>query len=158
MRDYVDLDELYPLIKEVIESGGEFKFYPRGLSMEPLLHQGDDAVVLGAATQINVGDVAFYIRNNGAFVLHRIVGKHHGTYTMCGDNQRSLEHGIEQSQIFAKMVGFYKKEEYHSIDEPKYREYTKAQGKRFPFYRRNLTIYSILSKTKRTLMKIIKKS
>lgn len=158
MRDFVDLNELYPLIKEVIESGGEFKFYPRGISMEPLLHQGDDAVALGAATQIGVGDVVLYTRDDGTFVMHRIVGKHRGTYTMCGDRQFALEFGIKPSQICAKMVAFYKKEEYHAIDEPKYIEYAKAKVRRFPFYRRNPIIYSFLSKTKSTLMKIIKKS
>ncbi len=158
MRDRVDINELYPLIKEVIESGGEFKFYPRGISMEPLLHQGDDAVALGAKVDISVGDVVFYIRDDGTFVLHRIVGEHRGTYTMCGDNQRALEHGIKPSQIFAKMVGFYKKEEYHSVDEPKYIEYAKDRVKRFPFYRRNPVIYGFLKQTKSILKKIIKKS
>lgn len=158
MRDYIEIDELYPLIKEVIESGGEFRFYPRGTSMEPLLHQGDDSVVLGAATEINEGDVLFYKRKNGMFVLHRLIEKRGGTYTMCGDNQFSLEYGLEPSQVLAKMVGFYKKEEFHSVDEPQYLEYVKKQLKRFPFYRRNPVIYAFLSKTKKAVKRILKKS
>ena len=94
MRDFVELNELYPLIKEVIESGGEFKFYPRGISMEPLLHQGDDSVVLGAADSIKTGDVVFYKRDNGSYVLHRIMEKFGGTYTMCGDHQNALEYPL----------------------------------------------------------------
>lgn len=158
MRDFVELNELYPLIKEVIESGGEFKFYPRGISMEPLLHQGDDSVVLGAADSIKTGDVVFYKRDNGSYVLHRIMEKFGGTYTMCGDHQNALEYGIKPSQILAKMVGFYKKEVYHSIDEAEYVKYAKAMVKRFPFYRRNPIIYKVLSSANKIVKKVLKKS
>ena len=153
MRDFVELDELYPLIKEVIESGGEFKFYPRGTSMEPLIHQGDDAVVLGAAESVKAGDVVFYQRENGMFVLHRLIEKRGGTYTMCGDNQQVLEHGVKPSQVLAKMVGYYKNEVYHSVDEAEYLAYTKKQISRFPYRHRNPKILAILVKIKKLLKK-----
>ena len=154
MRDIVDLEELYPLIKEVIENGGEFRLFPRGTSMEPMLHQGDDSVMLGKADNIAEGDVLFYKRSNGNFVIHRLIEKRKGTFTMCGDHQIGLEYGIKPSQVLGKVVGFYKGEVYHEITEPEYLEYTKKQISRFPFYRRNPSIYRILRKIKG----IIKKS
>ena len=40
------LTETEPIIKEVLESGGEFELYPRGTSMLPLIRQGRDSVIL----------------------------------------------------------------------------------------------------------------
>ena len=153
MREFVELNELYPLIKEVIESGGEFRFYPRGISMEPLLHQGDDSVVLGAVDAIKDGDVLFYQRDDGVYVLHRLIERRGGTLTMCGDHQMALEYGIRYDQILAKMVGYYKGDTYHSLDEAEYIEYTKKQITRFPLYRRNPKIYKALKKIKKIFKK-----
>lgn len=153
MRDFVDLAELYPLIKEVTDNGGTFRLYPRGTSMEPMLHQGDDSVMLGAADTLNNGDVVFYKRDNGNFVIHRLIEKRNGTYTMCGDHQFSLEYGVKPSQILGKAVGFYKGDVYHEINEPEYLEYTKKMISRFPFYRKNPFIYKTLKKIKNIFKK-----
>ncbi|MBQ6893784.1 MAG: S24/S26 family peptidase [Clostridia bacterium] len=153
MRDVVDLNELYPLIVEVIENGGEFRLYPRGTSMEPLIHAGDDSVMLGSAENIKNGDVLFYRRKNGAFVIHRLIEKRDNTFTMCGDHQKALEYGILPTQVIAKMVGYYKGDVYHSIDEPEYIKYTKKQLSRFHFYRKNPAIYNILRKIKHLFKK-----
>lgn len=150
-REYVDLSELYPLIAEVIEKGGNFRFYPRGESMEPLLHAGRDSIVLSAVDSIEEGDVLFYRRENGAFVLHRLIEKRGNTYTMCGDHQFGLEFGVKREQILAKMTGYYTEEEYHSLDTEEYKEYTKERIGRFPFYRRNPKIYAFLKKVKKLI-------
>ena len=46
------LEEYMPLIKEVVESGGEFRLFPRGTSMLPLIRQGRDSVALVAVDTI----------------------------------------------------------------------------------------------------------
>ena len=148
MRDVVDLAELYPLIVEVIDGGGEFHLYPRGTRMEPLLHAGEDSVMLGEVGEIKCGDVLFYRRKDGSFVLHRMVGKHKGTLTMRGDHQNVLEYGVSPSQVFAKMVGFYKGDVYHTVDEPEYLKYVKKQLSRTSVLRKNPTILKILRKIK----------
>ena len=153
MRDLVELTELYPLMAEVIAKGGTFRFYPRGTSMLPMLVEGEDSVELAQADAVEVGDVVFYRRDNGAFVLHRLIAKRNGTYTMCGDHQMGLEYGIREEQVLAKLVGFYKGEEYHSVDEEAYLAYTKKMVKRFPFYRRNRKLYEFLRKVKHTIFK-----
>ena len=40
------LNDTIELIEEVIGSGGEFRLFPKGVSMRPLLVQGRDSVVL----------------------------------------------------------------------------------------------------------------
>ena len=148
MRDLAAIEELYPLIKEVIEKGGEFRLFPRGTSMEPLIYAGKDSMVLGPVGKIKKGDVLFYRRKNGAFVIHRLIDRHGKTLTMCGDHQGALEFGILPEQVIAKMVGYYKEEVYHSTDEAEYIEYTEKMISRFPFYKRNPAIYQPLKKIK----------
>ena len=46
LRTEFDMRELYPLLSEVLESGGEFRLYPKGTSMLPLLREGEDSVLL----------------------------------------------------------------------------------------------------------------
>ena len=70
-----DLKEYLPLIKEVLQSGGEFRLYPRGTSMMPMLRQGIDSVILVSPTkELKKRDIIFYRRQSGQLVLHRIVG------------------------------------------------------------------------------------
>lgn len=154
MRNEVEIDELVPLIEEVVEGGGTFRFYPRGVSMQPMLYQGKDSVVLGKADEISVGDVVFYRRDDGNFVLHRIVGRHGGAYVMCGDHQgNGVEYGIGREQILFKLVGFYKGEEYHGIDEPQYKKYVAKRVRSIPFYYKNKALFEFLRKVKHIIFK-----
>ena len=153
MRDLATIEELYPLIKEVVDKGGEFRLFPRGTSMEPLIYAGTDSMLLGPSSEIKNGDVLFYRRKNGAFVIHRLIEVRDGTLTMCGDHQRTLEFGIMPEQVIAKMTGYFKGEAYHSLDEEEYVKYTQKMISRFPFYRRNPTVYKALKKIKRIFKK-----
>lgn len=89
-------------IREVLDSGGEFTLYPRGTSMLPLIVQGRDSVTLVKAEEFRAGDIAFYQRENGQYVLHRVIAADGETYTMCGDNQLAPEYGVKPEQIIAK--------------------------------------------------------
>ncbi|MBQ4598296.1 MAG: S24/S26 family peptidase [Clostridia bacterium] len=153
MHETVALADLYPLIADVIAEGGSFRLYPRGKSMEPMLHEGRDSVLLGAADTIEVGDVLLYRRENGAFVLHRLIERRDGTLTMCGDNQRELEHGIAEHQVLAKVVGYYAGEEYRALNTEMYQKYMRECVRRFPFYRRNPKLLALLRKVKHTIVK-----
>ena len=69
--------------------------------MLPTIKEGRDKVTLSPAPEkLKRGDIAFYKRENGQFVLHRVV-KVRGGYVFCGDNQYSLERGIKKEQIIA---------------------------------------------------------
>ncbi len=89
-------------IREVMDSGGEFTLYPRGTSMLPLIVQGRDSVTLVKAEEFRTGDIAFYQRENGQYVLHRVIAADGETYTVCGDNQLAPEYGVKPEQIIAK--------------------------------------------------------
>ena len=87
-------------IREVLESGGEFRIYPSGTSMLPLLRQGKDSVsLIKPSGQLKTNDIAFYMRENGAYILHRVIKNENGIYTMCGDNQIALEKDVDHSRV-----------------------------------------------------------
>ena len=120
------LADAIEVIEEVLASGGEFRMYPKGTSMLPLIVQTRDSVVLKRNFEDGAKkhDIAFYRRRNGQFVLHRVMDIcEDGTYTMCGDNQTELEKGIEKEQIIAYVAGLYRKDRYVEISGRAYRTY-----------------------------------
>jgi hypothetical protein len=67
---------MLPIITEKISSGGEVSIPITGKSMYPTLKQGRDYAVLKKAPEhLEKGDIPFYRRENGCFVLHRVVGE-----------------------------------------------------------------------------------
>ena len=105
------LSEYADTISAVLESGGEFRIYPKGTSMLPLLRAGTDSVVLEKPTgNLKRGDIAFYIRDNGAYVLHRVIKSEGDSYTLCGDNQLTLEKGITNRNIIGVVTRIYRGE------------------------------------------------
>lgn len=107
----VNLSELYPLIQEVLQSGGTFTLTITGSSMYPFILGGRDQVTLSPVPgRLKKNDLPLYRRTDGAFVLHRIVKtEKDGTYTMCGDHQWQKEHGIRQEQLVALATAFVRK-------------------------------------------------
>lgn len=99
------LAETDGVIREVLESGGEFEIYPRGTSMLPLIHQGRDSVVLIKPNgRLQRDDIALYLRKSGQYVLHRVISVEKDSYIMCGDNQITKEPSINDDMIIAKVA------------------------------------------------------
>ncbi|MBR5309685.1 MAG: S24/S26 family peptidase [Oscillospiraceae bacterium] len=135
------LNELMPIMCECLEAGKSFRFSPRGISMLPMLREGKDSVLLSPVDgKLKKYDIPLYQRDNGKYVLHRIVSVGE-TYTCIGDNQFSYENGIRDDQIIAVVTGFYRKEKFISIENPLYKIYCaiwdKSRGLR-NFWRRGI--------------------
>ena len=103
MNNSFKIEDVIPILSEVIGSGGEFELYPRGTSMLPLIREGRDSVILISPDSPDAGDIVLYRRSGGQYVLHRIVGREGELFTMCGDNQTKVERGIAVGQIIAKV-------------------------------------------------------
>lgn len=122
-KQETDLASLMPLIQENLNNGKSIRFSPSGISMLPMLRQGIDSVVLSPIPgKLKKYDLPLYQRENGKYVLHRII-RVGDTYTCIGDNQFVEESGIRQDQLLALVTGFYRGENYHSVNEPAYRLY-----------------------------------
>ncbi len=116
-----DYDET---IRMVLESGGEFRMFPRGISMLPLIVQQRDSVVLiKPKGDLKKNDIAFYLRDDGHYVLHRVMKAENGKYSMCGDNQHWLEEGIENRHIIGVVSRINRKDKVITDDTLSYRIY-----------------------------------
>ncbi len=117
------LSEYEETIRLVLDSGGEFTLFPRGTSMLPLIVEGRDSVTIVKSEKYYPGDIVFYRRESGVYILHRIIGEEDGAFTMCGDNQLSPERGIKPEQIIAKVKFLTRKGEKITADKPSYKLY-----------------------------------
>ena len=103
-KEKISLSELFPTITAMLETGGEFLFYPDGESMLPTIRSGRDGVVLCRAEEIKRGDLLLYRRGDGSFVLHRLVKiRKNGSFIMRGDNQYINEYGIKKDNVVGKV-------------------------------------------------------
>ncbi len=117
------LEELLPLMSECLAAGKSFRFSPKGTSMLPMLREGTDSVLLSPVPEkLRKYDIPLYRRENGKFVLHRIIETGE-TFTCIGDNQFVFESGIHSEQIIAVVSGFYRGEKFHSVNEAGYKIY-----------------------------------
>lgn len=116
----ITLDEIYPAIKETLLGGGTVELPITGTSMFPLLKAGRDTVIIKSDTDYKIGDIIFYRRDDGHFVLHRIVGTDENGYILCGDNQTVLEKNITEKHIIAKVTELHRHGKIISADDPKY--------------------------------------
>lgn len=132
LRTEFDMRELYPLLSEVLESGGEFRLYPKGTSMLPLLREGEDSVLLKKCTELEVGGIYLYRRKGGKFVLHRLVALEETRAPVFrGDNQDWLERGISREDVLAVVSGIYKKEKPYPMDSGRYQAYLRRLNSPF---------------------------
>lgn len=97
------LADLYPEIKALLDQGKPVCISFRGVSMAPTLLGGRDSVILVRPEgKLLKYDLPLYRRDNGEFIMHRIVSvQSDGTYTCCGDHQLAFEAGIRDDQIIA---------------------------------------------------------
>lgn len=96
-----------------------------GISMYPLLRQRKDSVhIIKIEKPLKKNDVILYQRNDGKYVLHRLILIKNGKYVFCGDNQWQKEYGITDNHIIGLMTGYYRKEKYHSVNTVSFKFYT----------------------------------
>ena len=147
----VQLNDIWPVMQEQISSGGSVRFGPKGTSMLPMLRQGIDSVVIEKAPEkLKKYDLPLYRRENGQFVLHRVVGVRKSGYVMRGDNQFINEYDVLHSQILAIVTGFYRGDDFVSIDNKDYIKYVKSH-----ILKRNLKI--LYTRIRSVMVRIIKK-
>ncbi len=116
----ISLSDMYSAIEEVLATGRSFELPITGTSMNPLLKAGRDRVEIIKTDDFGIGDIIFYRRDNGQFVLHRIVGEDKDGFLLCGDNQEDIEHGIRKEQIIGVVVRINRKGKIIDRHNPSY--------------------------------------
>lgn len=123
----VRLEELMPLFREQLAMGQTVRFSPKGTSMLPMLRQGRDQVVLSPLPEtLRKYDLPLYQRDNGQYVLHRIVKVETDSYTCMGDNQFQPEPGVRRGQMIAVVTAFYRDGRLHRVTDLSYRAYCRV--------------------------------
>lgn len=124
MNEPIRLRDYEGLIREVLASGGEFRLYPHGISMLPLLRQGRDSVSLRRVDgPIRKGDILFYQRPDGSFVLHRVRAVTPEGLTMMGDNQTLPERGVSPDWVIGRVTRIFRDDKEVICDGFGYRLY-----------------------------------
>ena len=124
MSDPIHLSDYEELIREVLASGGEFRLYPHGTSMLPLLRQGIDSVALRSLNRPPAKfDILFYQRSDGSYVLHRVKEVAPEGLIMWGDNQTMLEFGVSCEQIIGYAARIFRGETELDCRSLRYRLY-----------------------------------
>ena len=124
MPKEVALCEIENFVEEILSAGGSFSFMPKGISMLPLIREGKDSVIISPAPEkLKKYDIILYKRNNGKYVLHRIVKVKNGVYTLCGDNQIANEHNITKDMVLGYVTAIIRDGETIKNDNKKYKKY-----------------------------------
>ena len=105
-RESAPVAEMIPVIEVALHNGKPVEMTVTGNSMKPLLKDRVSSVKLIKPDKLKKGDIVLFLRNDGHYVLHRIVNIHEGLYDIVGDNQLVPDKNIPKEKIIA-MVSSY---------------------------------------------------
>lgn len=116
------LISFFPVMQEVFASDGTFTLTVTGNSMWPTLKGGRDRVTLvKPPVHWQKYDLPLYQRENGQFVLHRIVRVNaDGTIDCCGDHQWNVERGLHPEQMVAIVLALERKGKLFAVNARRY--------------------------------------
>ncbi len=115
--------------EEILEKCGVLICPIRGVSMLPMLEEEKDKVKIVPVARkqgLKKYDLPLYRRENGQYVLHRIIGVRRDGYVICGDNLWRKEK-VPFDWILGVAEGFFKDGKYISCQDEKYRSYVKKR-------------------------------
>ena len=126
MNKSVSVCDITPVIEELIKSGADVRLTVTGNSMFPMITSLRDSVVITKAPdRLKKYDIPLVKRNNGDYVLHRIVKVKNGEYHLNGDNQYFVEKGICHSQVAGVVKSFTRRGREIDCDRFTYKLYSR---------------------------------
>ena len=118
----VDNQEYMKVVRSILEEGKEVPLVVTGNSMMPfLIDRRDQVLIKRIERPLKKGDIAFFQRENGQYIMHRIhfMRKDDRTgenqFYFIGDGQKNIEGPIKETQIFGVITGALRKGKY--LDE-----------------------------------------
>ena len=150
----ISMEELAPLIRLQLQKGGHASLTVTGNSMYPMLRHRRDMVYLQPADPVQKkGDLILYQREEGSYILHRIVRcKAPGEYICSGDNQWEPE-AVSQGQVIAKVYAFRRKGKEYQHKSRSYRLYVWIWVALFPVRKPIFAMRHFLGRIYRKLAK-----
>ena len=149
----IPMEELAPLLMLQLEKGGKTTLTVTGGSMLPMLHSGRDTVTLiPLADRQKKGDIILYRRDNGRYVLHRIIACSELGYICCGDNQAEKE-TVEHRQLLAVVDRFTRNGKEYTVSAVGYRLYKTLWVGLFPLRKYYIPLRRFLGNKRRMYIK-----
>lgn len=150
----ISMEELAPLIQLQLQQGGRATLTVTGNSMQPMLCHRRDAVSLQPVEQkIKKGELILYRREDGAYILHRVVGcTAQDQYICSGDNQWEKE-AVSHQQVIARVYEFRRKSKVYPITCRGYRFYVWLWVWMFPVRRPILAARRLMGRICRVINK-----
>lgn len=106
----IETEAYVSVLRELTEEGREVNIRVAGNSMLPfLVHERDYVYFKEPDRELRAGDIVFYQRKNGQYVMHRIWKVKDGQFYMVGDAQVYIEGPLEREQIFALVTKVVRK-------------------------------------------------
>ena len=110
--------------EEEINRTGQLIYTNVGDSMMPLLREKSDLLLIRKATgPLKKYEVPLYKRDNGQYVLHRVLKVTKDGYVICGDNRYYREYGIQDRHIIGVLDAIVRNGTTISVQDKKYRFY-----------------------------------
>ena len=107
----VDTQEYLTVLKELVQQGKEVSLLVSGSSMSPfLIHERDYVYFRQPDRELKAGDIVFFQRKNGQYVMHRIHHIKKGMLYIIGDNQTDIEGPVDPKQVFGIIHTVYRKD------------------------------------------------
>lgn len=144
----VQADAYLSDMNELIARGYEVAITVTGGSMVPFLVHGRDQVYFGPIQKpLKHGDVVFYKRTDGKFVMHRICNIRKGNeYYLIGDAQKQKEGPIFREQIFAVVLAVKRKGEWIDSSSPVWKFFQHVWVRLVPFRGIIMKVYSLVQR------------
>ena len=119
------MNEQKSTFEEQIRKHGYLVYRNVGDSMLPILRQGKDLMVISRKPEdrLKKYDVPLYKRDNGQYVLHRILKVRKNDYVICGDNRWRREYGITDRHIIGVLTAVIRDGKTIPVTDKAYRRY-----------------------------------
>lgn len=144
---YVDTREYVSVLRELVEQGREVSLIISGSSMSPfLIHERDVICFKKPDRELRRGDMVFYQRDSGQFVMHRILRVKPEGFYIIGDAQTEIEGPVRREQIFALITKVKRKEKWLEPGDFWWEFFAKVWLRMIPVRRAVMSLYGILYK------------
>jgi signal peptidase len=106
----IDTREYVSVLKQLTDDGREVSMRIAGNSMAPFLsHERDTIFFRKPEAKLKKGDMVFFKRRNGQYIMHRIHHVKPDGYYIVGDAQCMIEGPVAGEQIFAVVTKVIRK-------------------------------------------------
>lgn len=112
------------MFEKTLSRDGQLVYKSVGTSMLPLIRSGKDLLVIVPSNgHLRKYDIPLYRRDDGRYVLHRVLKVRKEDYVICGDNRYSREYGISDRHVIGVLSSIIRDGKEYPLSGWRYRLY-----------------------------------